>query len=341
MGELGEVLVRGARREVAFTRVLGAPPADVWAALTVPERVARWIGDLETSGDEYVLTFPDPGSPRTHGRVLVCEPTSRLVVTWTHETEAPGEVEIVLVAHGHGTELHLVHRDLQAVGAAEYGAGWHELLDVLADAVGFPVETPQPFADVLPRYRRLEAAGVAGEVTTGPDGATVVVSRLLDAAQDEVWSAFTRRERVARWLWPVTQWPGADDEPWEPAPGERIVFADPNVPGGVRFEVLEVQPQRRLAVRWGPADGQDGTDVIFTFQQEGDETLLVVHQGPSPEVEGAGRRRGGADFAAGWHALVDALTVLLSGEKMPPGEDLWEAAYAVYSAPGQPTVASL
>ena len=340
MSELGDLLVRGARRELTFSRVLSASPADVWDALTVPERVSRWIGDLDLSGDEYVLTFPDAGHPQSRGRVLVCEPTSRLVVTWTHETEAPSEIEVTLRVHGHGTELVLVHRHLQAVGAALYGAGWHELLDVLAGAVGSPVPDTQEFSQLVARYRQLEAAGVAGEVTTSPEGAEVVVSRLLEAPLEEVWSAFTRRDRVARWLWPVAHWPRPDDEPWDPAPGDQVVFDDPHVSGGLRFEVVEVSPLRRLVVSWGPADDDGGAAVTFTFQQEGDATLVVVHQAPSLEVEVDGQVRGGADFAAGWHALVDALTVLLDGEPMPPADELWAAAYAVYGG-GQPTVASL
>lgn len=338
MGDLGEVLVRGARRELVFSRVLSSSPADVWDAITVPERVSRWIGDLETSGDEYVLTFPDAGHPQSRGRVLVCEPTTRLVVSWTHESEAPGEIEVVLSVRGHGTELRLVHRDLQAVGAGVYGAGWHELLDALSAAVGHPVEDAEPFAQLLPRYRALEAAGVAGTVTAGSHGAEVVVSRLLDASPADVWSAFTERDRVARWLWPVAQWPSTDDT-WEPAVGDHVTFADPNVPVGLRFEVLDVRPLRRLVVSWGPVDAEGGTEVVFTLEQQGDATLLVVHQASSPEVEAGGRVRGGADFAAGWHALVDALTVLLDGQQIPPADELWEAAYAVYS--GQPTVASL
>lgn len=334
MSDLGEVLVRGARREVVLSRVLSASPADVWDAITIPQRASRWIGDLETTGDEYVLTFPDPGHPQTRGRVLVCEPTSRLVVTWTHETEASGQVEVELTVRGHGTLLRLVHRDLQAIGAGVYGAGWHELLDTLSGALGHPVEDAEPFAQLLPRYRALEAAGVAGTVTTSPDGAEVVVSRLLDASLEDVWSALTHRHRVARWLWPVAQWPGPDDA-WEPMVGDRITFDDPHVPGGTRIEVLDVQPLRRLVLAWG-ADG--GTRVVFSLEQQGDATLLVVHQAPSPEVEAAGRLRGGADFAAGWHALVDALTVLLDGETIPSADELWGAAYAVYS--GQPTVAS-
>lgn len=335
-GDLGEVLVRGPRRELVFSRVLSSSPADVWAALTVPERVGRWIGQLEVTGQDYVLTFPDAGHPQTRGRVLVCEPTSRLVVTWTHEDEAPGELEVALRVHGHGTELRLVHRDLRAVGASVYGAGWHGLLDALAGALGRPVADAQPFAALLSRYRTLEAAGVAGEVTTTPEGAAVVVSRLLDASVDDVWSALTRRERVGRWLWPVAQWPVGDDELWDPAAGDRVVFDDPNAPSQARFDVLDARPGRRLVVSWGPVDGDGGTEVTFTLEPEGDATLLVVHQAPTPSVVAAGRERGGADFAAGWHALVDGLSVLLAGEEPPPTDDLWQAAYAVYA-----TVASL
>jgi hypothetical protein len=48
-------------------------------------------------------------------------------------------------------------------------------------------------------------------------------------------------------------------------------------------------------------------------------------------VFGAGRLRSAPDFAAGWHALVDGLVLLLNGLTVPKPEALWEAAYEVYA----------
>ena len=58
---------------------------DLWAAITEPDRLARWFGLVE--GD----LRPAAGSachrrPGQHGRVEACEPPRRLVVT-TRETD--------------------------------------------------------------------------------------------------------------------------------------------------------------------------------------------------------------------------------------------------------------
>jgi uncharacterized protein YndB with AHSA1/START domain len=325
--QIGEVLARGARREVVLTRTFAAPPADVWAALTRPERVARWIGDLETDGTTYTLTFPAHGGVTTHGRVLVCVPDERLVVSWTHEAEAPGEVEVQVAPQDGGSVLRLVHRDVQAVGASVYGAGWHDALADLAAAVGEQRAAPS-FDELLPRYRRAEARAVAGRTQERPDGWVVDVSRLLDAPVEDVWAAFTRRDRVARWLWPVAHWPVADDSPWEPAVGDRIVFDDPNLDAGQVFEVLDVEAPRRLVVTFGPEGST--TTVTFTLEAQPDSTLLSVHQSATPGVVAAGQEHVGPDFAAGWHALVDVLSTVLAGQEAPETGELWEAAHAVY-----------
>ena len=55
---------------------------DLWSALTEPQRLARWIGDVEGDlrlGGEFQARFTS--SWEGPGRVDVCEPPRRLLVT--------------------------------------------------------------------------------------------------------------------------------------------------------------------------------------------------------------------------------------------------------------------
>jgi uncharacterized protein YndB with AHSA1/START domain len=68
-----------------------APPADVWTAITVPERIAEWFTDaspLGAVGSAYRLDFGD-GSI-VEGVVTELEPGRRFAYTWAW---ADGEPE--------------------------------------------------------------------------------------------------------------------------------------------------------------------------------------------------------------------------------------------------------
>src|SRR5215468_10571616 len=75
--------------------------ADLWSAVTEPERLARWIatveGDLRVGGTVQVqFTSTAEGS----GRIEVCEAPNHLVVTMKPGTEDENVIEAVLSAEG-------------------------------------------------------------------------------------------------------------------------------------------------------------------------------------------------------------------------------------------------
>lgn len=320
----GNVLADGPRRTVELHRDLAVEPAEVWSALTEPDRVARWIGALEVSGPDYVLTFP--GGSQAQGAIQDCEPPHRLGVTWSYDGEPVSELRVTLAANGSGCTLTLVHGGLAAIGGAAYGARWEDFLGAMAEELGLDRGSAD-VADLVPAYCQLEARLVPGTVGRDGDGWTVSLDRLLDAAPADVWSALTEPERIGRWLWPVVQWP--DDPARERAlqVGDRFVLGDENLPEGQNvMDVLELDPGRRIAFSWGP----QGESVRFEIEPTDDGTLLRLRQSATQEVYAAGRMRSGPDFAAGWHSLVDGLALVLQGSEVPKGTELWDAAYAIY-----------
>lgn len=146
----------GDRLAVRFERRYATPAADLWDALTAPDRVARWLAALTVDarvGGAYRLDFaPDQ---TTRGTVLVCEPPRHLRVTWEFTGEPESVVDVVLTPDGDdAVALVLDHTRLPVDQGAGYGAGWHAHLDGLHALTGGP-ETAwdSVFGEVLPRYR--------------------------------------------------------------------------------------------------------------------------------------------------------------------------------------------
>lgn len=109
---------------VVLRRTYAADVDDVWNAVTDPERVRRWFmpltGDLREGGD-----FQLEGN--AGGRILACEPPSRLRVTFGGPDSV---VELRLIPDGAGsTVLELDHEVPLAMagsgaGALFVGPGW-------------------------------------------------------------------------------------------------------------------------------------------------------------------------------------------------------------------------
>jgi uncharacterized protein YndB with AHSA1/START domain len=117
---------------------------DLWAAITDPDRLARWYGhvegDLRPGGAfRFYLAADDIEST---GRVEVCEPPRRLLVTnrETDESYQKGQgvppfdatIEATLTADGDQTLLVLEVKGMPLDKIAFYGAGWQIHAEQLA-----------------------------------------------------------------------------------------------------------------------------------------------------------------------------------------------------------------
>ena len=140
--------LRGALRrdgdtcEVRFERPYPTTAADLWQAVTDPERLVRWLGrttgELHPGGDYRVVMDDDPDTDAiATGTVVRCEPPHELELTWCFPGEAESQVLVEVRAAGTGSVLVLVHRALPETGVRGYSAGWHTYLDHLeADLTG-------------------------------------------------------------------------------------------------------------------------------------------------------------------------------------------------------------
>ena len=147
----------GGARRLQFRRSWPDPIEDVWAALTEPERLARWIGSYDGdrgAGGGGTFTMTHESEPVGEAMTIVeCDPPRRLVVDWSGEEH--WRVDLDLSVQDGRTVLRFTQdfRTPDAVG--DVATGWHWYLDKLsAELTG----RPQPggwdafLADVGPAY---------------------------------------------------------------------------------------------------------------------------------------------------------------------------------------------
>lgn len=127
----GRVHKDGERLVLRFERLYGATPQEVWAALTDPDQLARWLfrGKFEPkAGGAMAFDFGEHGEHS--GSVIAWEEPVLLEYEWGGHGEAPWRVRWELRPDGAGTLLVLEHLAPDPT-QGEYGAGWHWHLDRL------------------------------------------------------------------------------------------------------------------------------------------------------------------------------------------------------------------
>jgi uncharacterized protein YndB with AHSA1/START domain len=160
-------------------------------------------------------------------------------------------------------------------------------------------------------------------------GYLLTLERRLAHAPDKVWRALTQPEFLRRWF------PCNIEGEWRVGAPLRFHFRDGEGDGlpeeWLLGEVLEVQPERVLAFRWGthvlraelhPVDeGAEGCRLVFS------ESLDDPSQG--------------ARNGAGWDLCLDRLGMLLeTGTLAKVGWDAWKSRFEHYVRAFEPEFGS-
>jgi uncharacterized protein YndB with AHSA1/START domain len=114
---------------------------DLWGALTDPDRLAHWYGEVEgelSPGGEFRARIA-LGGPR-RGQVEACEPPQRLLLTMRDPEPQPGQpeqtvIEARLSAEGAQTRLVWEERGMPVNLLPAYGAGIQIHVEHLADYI--------------------------------------------------------------------------------------------------------------------------------------------------------------------------------------------------------------
>ena len=114
---------------------------DLWGALTNPDRLIHWFGEVDgelSQGGEFRVRIAVAGERR--GQVEACEPPQRLLLTMRDPDPQPGQpeqtvIEAQLIAEGAQTRLIWEERGMPVNLLPAYGAGIQIHVEHLADYI--------------------------------------------------------------------------------------------------------------------------------------------------------------------------------------------------------------
>jgi uncharacterized protein YndB with AHSA1/START domain len=135
MTPTGRIEQRDGQHVLVQTRELRAPIEDVWAAITEPERLARWIGTWEGDPATGSVTFAMTFEGQVEGDTMtirVCEPPHRLHVS-TQVGEDWWLLDLDLTHLDGVTTLRFSQAAIPAEQVCPIAAGWDYYLDRLVD----------------------------------------------------------------------------------------------------------------------------------------------------------------------------------------------------------------
>jgi len=154
---------------VRFHRLLDHPVADVWSWLTVKDKLADWLGDVDVdlkSGGVFRIRFK-MAPIVMDGTITRVDPPRHLAMIWREPWFKKDDVTLAfdLEARANGTLLTLTHTFPVDYAPHEYLAGWHEFLDAVEEAMEgrpFVWDTPgrkQAYVTRVKVYKSIAAVG--------------------------------------------------------------------------------------------------------------------------------------------------------------------------------------
>ena len=154
----GSLRAVGGKAVVRMEDSFDTDAGDLWSALTEPARLARWIGQVEgdlrpggTFKASLTSTWSGPG------RVEVCDPPRRLLVTLGPGDADETVIEAELAPDGGRTLLVVEERGLPLAEVADHGAGWQAHIEDLAAYLAgrAPADWHARWVELIPVYREL------------------------------------------------------------------------------------------------------------------------------------------------------------------------------------------
>ena len=130
----GTVSRNGEGFDLTFKRRISASPERVWAAITIPERIADWFATADVQiemrlGGAYRLRFGNEG-PYAEGEITAFDPPRLLEHTWPNPPDPPGRVRYEIEPDVDGCVLRLSNFGVAAAWIGSL-AGWHIFLDAV------------------------------------------------------------------------------------------------------------------------------------------------------------------------------------------------------------------
>lgn len=269
-------------------RSFRSPTVAIWQCLTIPERLAGWLGeaDIDLSRDG-ALTLKTWNGDIRRGRVLAAVPPARLELTWRpFDFDPESHVVWRLQGDGPGSRLTVTHDGLRSREERDHARlFWRDSLEALGRLVD--QKTPSP------------EWGGAHPVT---------VRMFLPRSAADLWPLLSTAGGLTKWVANVDQ--------FDAQPGAAFRFRSTNQGQDVveQGTVQEVVPESRLKLTWDLAGGgwAQPTDLLFALEPEaGGTSLLIAHSGferLEPGLGAAARK----NYAGAWPEVLSDLKRLVS-----------------------------
>ena len=161
MAKPGKIAVAAdGRYELEITRRFEKPIEEVWDAITRPERIAHWLGEVKfepRAGSPITIDFG--GSESVTGKILEFSPPHVFAYTWSEVGKGADDsvVHFELREDAGETRLVLTHSKQSATMAQGTAGGWHAQVDLLD---GYLSGKPLEWDDVYPAAKALYASVV-------------------------------------------------------------------------------------------------------------------------------------------------------------------------------------
>jgi len=314
--------------ELSLNRHIAKSAEDVWAAVSAPERLSRWMGvtwlgsagPLHTGAD-FSYRFADT-NVESCGRVLRFDPPHLIEHTWFDNVPPGSVVSWRIDPEGEGCRLTLTHIFKSPEDAPRTAAGWTSLIEALANDLGDRTARTGGGMDTWRAYRDDYARSFPPEAAR--DGRLIAIDgkralrfeRMLNKAPDQVWAALVEPAALARWL--------QADATIDPFAGGRFHLVLGGGSSTMMGVVREWAPPRVLEYTW--QEKEAGADSIIRFEiqpREGGSRLILTHVFPGDAAI--------PDFASGWHWHLDALDDALDGVARTFDRPRWQLLKHAYT----------
>lgn len=129
--------VRDGQDTMVLTRAFRAPIQDVWAAVTEPDRMARWIGtwdgDPASGSVRFRMTAEGEDAAEQPWEIRACKPPHTLVVG-SADDNGVWDLGLYLSEHDNVTTLEFTQAIHDPTVLDSVGPGWEYYLDRLVAA---------------------------------------------------------------------------------------------------------------------------------------------------------------------------------------------------------------
>ncbi len=158
-----------------------------------------------------------------------------------------------------------------------------------------------------------------GEVRSDADGRRILVfRRRYPYPIEDVWSAVTDSERLARWFGSYQGVGVIGGTVALTMTAEEDAGGEPSM-----VHIVECEPPRHLMVDL-PENETRSWRIALTLSEEAGTTTLLFAQTVPPEMDTA-------DVGPGWHWYLDRLAASLASTPMPDWDDYYPALASAYS----------